>query len=408
MLALSTPFLPKLKTLYWDKSLGPLQTFLSPKIKTLSHLSIELQDLDDMDLGILASMGDAGFCITSLTFPVSPSLPTSPRLHVPCMSKCLGQLKSLQHFQSDSNLPSRVYTRLAAISSLRSISLNLEHQEDIIHEIFNGPNPFAFSNLEALRLVVDDFVDLMTFIHATPLASVRDIDVQVFKIADPHTLRDFVSHLKDHRKSNHLASLILQASVSGFEPGDMHYGILLPDDIRPLLSFQKLRHLTLDAWDSFQMDDQMLEEMALSWPSLETLCLGSRYGWQGHSQCTWTGFVALLHRCCNLRKVAIALRTTEGCSSNEILPGFVRHNSLIQLDFLDSPIYSCPMQVAMFLSDLSFKLSDIRAWGDTVQVLKGEECDERIWSSGWRQVQFHLEEFMKVRGVERRRSSRQN
>lgn len=393
--------LPRLNTLHWDGSLGPLRDFF-PKHTSLVHLSIRLEHLDKVDLTSLASIGDAGSSIKSLAFTDPHVEYVVPTEHERCLSDFLEQLPSLERFECNiNNLPTQLYIRLAAIPSLRTIFLNIEEQKQPFCDLFDSPNPLTFKNLEGLKLYADDFFDLMIFIRATPLAALRDIHVDVFCIEDCQTIRQLFSYLKTNSASDHLTSLTLSVGIGSDDAGDegsIECELLLPDDIRPLLSCQNLQHLTFDVSHSFQMDDDMLKKMAQSWPSLETLRLNSYCGWQDHSQCTWTGFIALLRGCRSLRKVAIALRTTEGCSLDEIPVGFVRHGLLSHVDFLDTPIISDPHELATLLSALSIKLYDVCAWSST---LKGG--DHKKWSTIWAEVQRHLRRTIEIRADERKR-----
>lgn len=354
---------------------------------------------------MLASIRDAGSSITSLTFSAPSSEYPLPRTCDRCVLEFLGQLPSLVRFQSSSNLPFEFYAHLAALPKLRSASLNIENywQDDLIYCPPDSPHPISLNNLHALRLVARESEHLMPFISRTSLSAIEDIEVRVF-FGNGDDLHQFLSYLVVNCTSDRLLSLVLPLDIAARHDWFIHeffdaeyefaepevFEILFAGDLQPLLSFQNLRHLTVDIRHSLQLSDDILDQMARSWPFLETLRLNPTYGWRGNSQCTWVGIISLLTHCSKLQEIALALRSAEGCSIDMIPSGLTRHRYLRHADFLDTPmIWPSTRKVAHFLYQLSPSLRNgrVHAWG---REIRGGNNKRQLYIMSWDHVQSCL------------------
>lgn len=394
VLGLSEPLLPNLRKLYWDHHLGPLQAYLLPMCPRLSHLTVNLTAIDNMDLSMLALMGNVGPSIISLI--IWSDEPEIDNTRQTCLSNFVTQLESLRCFESSVPLQPQCVAQLATMSSLRRLWLNIGDQGEVIAELCRDQGNLVFKNMKEWELVLSDIPNFLAFLDTIPLAQVHYLELSMYRGDDTATIQNLFSLLKSGGTSS-FTLLKLE------ETGDTRH---LVSDVmglaifRPLFSLRGLRHLDISTFHAYQLDDVALRDMSQAWPLLEFLELGS-CGWRGQSQCTWTGIMALLHHCRNLREVAIAICTTEGCSLEIITSGFVRYNSLVRINFLDSPITSDPHQVAVFLSQLSLNLSVVQAWN---LARGGQGRQSKKWRPVWAEVQAQLNRCVEVREDETRRA----
>jgi hypothetical protein len=81
------------------------------------------------------------------------------------------------------------------------------------------------------------------------------------------------------------------------------------DMLSPLLSFHNLTSLEIRGSHTFRIGDTMLKKMAMSWPHLQRLQLGSG-GWAGQSGITLAGLVPLAQHCVELISLYIVVDVT--------------------------------------------------------------------------------------------------
>ncbi|KAH7929967.1 hypothetical protein BV22DRAFT_1116525 [Leucogyrophana mollusca] len=167
--------------------------------------------------------------------------------------------------------------------------------------------------------------------------------------------------------------------------------------LRLLLPFRHLRTLNIDPSCAFSLDDAALAEMAIAWPNMEDLGLGTAYGWRAPSKITLQGLIPLLRNCPKLMYLGIVIDAT-------VVPPRTKHESNIQHEWLqelvlaDSPITK-PAYVSAFLSDALSSIPLISSWDGELTNFEGAKKYRRRWA----QVRKMMGAFKSVRGQERRR-----
>lgn len=343
-----------------------------------------------MDLSVVPSLNsiDEKCSISHLTIVGVDSLIPN---HAACLSDLVTHLRKLVRFTSSWPLPVHIYGHLATLTSLRGLFIAIEHQEQTFCDFLRSRHS-AFGHLEDLILLAQSFSNVMPVINMLSMPQLQTLEVAAFT--------DNGCNMQQLSKA--IASTCSASALENIVIMQKHASPayeFLPSTLRPLLPFRSLKRLSIDTGHGYQLNDEILEEMARSWPLIEELLL-SRGGWRGRSQCTWAGLIAIIHHCRNLVEVAIALCTPD-CSLDMVPTAFMRHHTIEKIDFLDSPI-SDSQSVALLLSALSFSLFEVDGWDDDL-IRPGQNPMGAVWRTRWLEVQNHINWFVEAREDEQRR-----
>ena len=166
------------------------------------------------------------------------------------------------------------------------------------------------------------------------------------------------------------------------------------DTLQPLFTLTNLTFVDLNILHcTFDLDDEALLLMAMSWPFLQTLYLGHIAGWHHVSNITLDGLVPLVECCPELQNLGIVLDATIDPTLHEDGPINDKITHLHLGDSIIEPVSeSYPCHIAQFLSELFPSLTKIYACG------RGEAVAE-AWDSVENMV-FQLGEFGKIPGLE--------
>ncbi|KZT72309.1 hypothetical protein DAEQUDRAFT_722986 [Daedalea quercina L-15889] len=121
---------------------------------------------------------------------------------------------------------------------------------------------------------------------------------------------------------------------------------------RHLRVFHNLRRLTLMTDSCIVLDDEILEELAMSWPRLEHLQLSSsaEYPWMTSTATTLEGLAHLARYCPSLSFLAIDVDTSHADVSPHSKPGGGYCNrALWAIEFGQSRAEGNPAKIAAFL-----------------------------------------------------------
>ncbi|OJA15994.1 hypothetical protein AZE42_10253 [Rhizopogon vesiculosus] len=127
----------------------------------------------------------------------------------------------------------------------------------------------------------------------------------------------------------------------------------------PLMPFSSLKIVDLAAFCTSLLDDNALGSIVNSWPRLEELYLGIKFGSRIAPKITFQGFLTVLSSCLNLREFGLAFdATTPDLPIAEKPGGWVCNTNITTLHVGFSPIEQ-PPQVAVVLSVILPCLTEI-------------------------------------------------
>ncbi|KAG1730598.1 hypothetical protein EDB19DRAFT_1375764 [Suillus lakei] len=167
--------------------------------------------------------------------------------------------------------------------------------------------------------------------------------------------------------------------------------------LRPLVSFKGLNYLNLADLCTAQIDDTLLEEMAMSCPHLQELYLGDQGRWLIAPLATFDGVVSLLKHCHQLSSLGIFFNATFTSDVVDVLQADAINLNIRKFSVGASPICD-PMNVTVVLSSLipnairidhcaqgSPELRDMEERWDTVNTWFKPFVSARkhSWEQGW-------------------------
>ncbi|KAH9937521.1 uncharacterized protein B0H18DRAFT_971036 [Fomitopsis serialis] len=296
----------------------------------------------------------------------------------------LAHLRIALHKDSDpSGVSTNSDSKVLGFNSLRELSLNVNTLEHATHFLSCVTSP---------RLV-------MLVISYDTLATAHETEA-LFK--------EIESHLK-------LCSL--QVSIRPGTPNNLPLDLpsrtLTDITLLPLLVLRSLRVLTLHGFP-IDINDVMLEAMAVAWPELSRFSLGvdMRWGAELPPRATILALIPFIRHCPKIWSIGYRMKTDVLSRDGDPLLGFSRigkgvvTNKEMEFNIGDSPIHD-PIEVASFLSDICPGLWYIGSlWRDGNDVDEDEEGGEEDDDDGemygrWDMVTQYLPHFAKVRMQER-------
>ncbi|KAH7929961.1 hypothetical protein BV22DRAFT_93760 [Leucogyrophana mollusca] len=386
--ALSSPptllLFPNLQELSWDEPLadaGFIRLLLGPN---------------------LVSFKLGGFLDSSCCRQIIPSLaalcPQLQRVELgepraPLAYNVLVKWAHLKHL-SCGEITAEAFSYLARLPSLRSLDFWLP---SVASTVVDGQDTFA--KLRTLKIRSETFSPSALFLPSTsrPLRKFSLHLVANNGAPSPDDIHKVFDSLSSSCTSDTLLQIRLDLSRSDVL-ATSELSTLSLDTFEPLFPLRNLRTLSIISGCTFSLDDDDLKRMALAWPQLEVLELGTLHGWGGRPQITLEGLPQLLRHCPSLRTLGLAIdATTVGARLDR--PGHgVCNTSIKELELADSPIAN-PVYVAAFLSDILPSVKSLEAWGDPVDDDEGEGDK---YMRRWARVEKMLDAFTNVRNQERR------
>jgi hypothetical protein len=287
---------------------------------------------------------------------------------------------------SVSRLNDSALTHLASMRTLRSLSFLA------MDPIFTSSPPRgpAFPVLQTLSFEADDASALPRVLSFSTKCPINDLSFEVNQPSSTDSWRECFQALQKHISHNTLKSL--QFGEIGEEQADATRAI--PGTLLMSLHvFSNLTKFTLRLSSPLEFDDTTLKSMAIAWPSLRELCLGTDRALGGLSNVTLAGLIPLVQYCRDLSILEVVVNATNTTALSQSKPGAGISNTLMtSLNFGDSRISPDVSNIAAFLSDIFPNVTSILY--DVDQQI--EEFDDR-----WEQVERLIPVFAKVRLQER-------
>ncbi|KAG2121833.1 hypothetical protein BD769DRAFT_1608594 [Suillus cothurnatus] len=196
-------------------------------------------------------------------------------------------------------LDAQTLLRLASLSSLKFLSLNLETYN--INYTRSGSTPTSSSHLEEVDIVALNiqFISCRSVVlringNDLQLYDPRDIPDLIISVLEcfPYTLEKFNFEF-DYELDSYMEEDI-------FDDPSFAFGF---DVVAPMLSFSHLKYLNLDWICTSAINDTSLKTMAQSWPQLEDFLFGSAVRWLIPPSLTFIGLIHLIHHCPLLRNI---------------------------------------------------------------------------------------------------------
>ncbi|KAF9003310.1 hypothetical protein BDQ17DRAFT_1355972 [Cyathus striatus] len=308
------------------------------------------------------------------------------------------------------------YSALLEVSLLPSLT-RFEISEWIPDNVSLTAQTGTFPVLNYLVIASPKLSHCVVFFEVMDSSPIKVIDFSVNKKESPESWRSFFNAIREHCRNDTLQKVI----SSGFYDDD---DVLSPEDmpgfedIKPLLAFHDLRHLSLTIPQGFYLSDSTAtKEMARSWTKITQLVLKlpSYNRSPQPSKITLLDLLPFAEHCPYLSELAIFLDATSPPELDElILPGNgISQTSLIELQVGDSP-GNCPTLIAAFLSGTFPSLEKIVTMESRESELENynsedeEEDDMTTSTDPWIRAQVLLDAFSAIRKQERLRAASQS
>ncbi|KAH7923832.1 hypothetical protein BV22DRAFT_1014578 [Leucogyrophana mollusca] len=288
-----------------------LCTLLTPRIR---RLSLELPLVDDADIfldSVLRHCPDCEVLVLSSTHPAT-------------LTRSLRHVPHLRTFCADGAIclaPDAVNC-LASVRRLEDVTLNLAGHNDTTFTF--SPERQERPTFPSLKRITihSDTADACTSIIGTISSpDFEQVAVTIRHHISPFSLHDLLEIL--HSSPSH-PSCLYSLSICLTKPPGLTYHSLTLSNIAPLLSFRRLRSLTLENLGVMELDDAAVTEIGEAWPSMEQLVLVSTpCPVREPSQISFKGIIALVNRCPNLRALSLGYDTIMATKA----PGQSRRNN---------------------------------------------------------------------------------
>lgn len=287
-------------------------------------------------------------------------------------------------------LTRRALSHLATLPNLRTLSLDLSSHPPIM--LSTPPSPF--SALQCLELKAHSIALCTPLISLVTSCTTVKLCITSSTITTISTFKDLYGIFGSSFPS---LSSIQFAEFLSPQPAHLPDGPMIDiDTIRPLLDLTHLTCVQLNPVCAFSLDDDRLTELALAWPALQELDLGTRHGWRRGTKVTLRGLLLLIKNCPKLDSLGIVINATKIDSHSPTRPGGgVQNDAITELSLGDSTIDHSD-HVAAFLSDILPKVEYIdHHWGSS------ESRIAKKYKRHWDTVGRLLSLFAMVREQER-------
>ncbi|OAX37108.1 hypothetical protein K503DRAFT_256577 [Rhizopogon vinicolor AM-OR11-026] len=258
---------------------------------------------------------------------------------------------------------------LGRLPHLASIDICLHKLPDI-RSLVEDP---GFSTLRRLVLRAYNISFVTAFMRQVQSIHLREVKCYLQHGSTAVGIQDWITILLDRCIPRRLEILEIEdygEAGAGFPDQFM----LTPDTLRLLSRFRGLTTLDLASTCTYSLDDTTLTQLAICWPSMQNITLGTHWGWRQQSEVT-------------LKDI-----------SSQRPGGGVRRPKVTSLSVGDSRVGD-PLAVAAFLSDIFPHLLSVDAFNH-VGGMRRPIPDAKEHERRWKEVERLLPAFSKVRAQE--------
>lgn len=309
VLALSkqTPLIPNLRSLTWGHSRGLeyIRLFIGCNTRRINLL---LDSLDMAEQSLLCSLPILLPDLVQITIN-SVGIRETAALNaiVATLSNVVCGYSRLRCASFPVPLTREALLHLRDMPVLHDLTLTISEDNENFRYLAHPSCP-PFTALRLLSISCPNISSSTMFLNAIPWHQIESVDVDIADDLEPATnIKAFFQTLRA-QCSNRLESI--QITYYGWPPTPPADDCIIDEDMfSPLLSFQHLTSLTILTIHAFNIGNDTLQKMAMSWPRLQKLKLGSN-GWDRGSEITLAGLVPLVQRCVELTDLSIVVNAT--------------------------------------------------------------------------------------------------
>jgi hypothetical protein len=210
----------------------------------------------------------------------------------PCESvmKTVSQLacgwSNLEEFVCDVVLSTSAVIHLATTQMLKYTKISLSGDFADFRSSFD-PHTKPFHMLDELRIIAKRIESCTFLLDLISSCRLEHVEIICYDDCNATALEHFI-HMLHARCPAHLLKTFKLFGQIEQPLNSEHSSTVQADMLKPLLLFRDMKKILVDARYSFDLGNTMLEEMAIAWPNLTQLQLGS-CGWQGQSRITLKG-----------------------------------------------------------------------------------------------------------------------
>lgn len=357
-----------------------IHTLIGPSLTTFS-LRFSTIDCDE-DAGVALLTHLKKLCPFLKNIDISSGPQTSIKIRI-ALSDLLCGLTEVRNFSSPCiTLTDDAFTHLSTLSALRYLELGIQN-EAVATPSLKAPSPGAFPALLEMSFWARHIEKAMESMHLMQAVGLKVLIFHLDTVPAAATLERFFSDLPDHCSTQSLNRIYgFQDDFSGGEEGD---NIIIPDALRPLLSFVNLEYIWLNGCFSFELlDDALVAEMALAWPRLRQIDFGTLSCWGSSSKVTLNGLLPFCDNCPDLQDLGLCIdasisipHTSVANFNLQVLP---RNTHMTTLQVGHSKIAAEHVYaIAVFLSRIFPNLEDLAVWDGERDDVDGWEVSQRLW-----------------------------
>ncbi|KAH7929497.1 hypothetical protein BV22DRAFT_130028 [Leucogyrophana mollusca] len=294
------------------------------------------------------------------------------------ISESISQWPRLGYVEAGA-LSQHAITHLCALKSLKHLGVHLDQQGHHTHAKFP-------STLESFKIVARSSTACQQYLEDIHLTCGHlCVHVASTTYSSASSFQQFFTLLSSHLSAADLHTL----DIGYYRPdltGPPDWSL---ETLKPLFVFRNLTTFRSSRYCTAKLSDPDLEEIALAWPQLEVLKLGTSTDWRAPALVTFTGILSLLRHCRRLRELSLTMDATILDAINTWGHGSeVANYHTTLLDVGDADIRE-PALVAEFLSAIMPRLTKIAHVG---------------WAGGHRRSAWlRVEELLKVTATARER-----
>ncbi|KAJ7436343.1 hypothetical protein FB451DRAFT_1307528 [Mycena latifolia] len=348
--------LPNLETLGWTHRYpARINLFLGPRISSidLGRCNVNAQQ------SILPSLGSRYPGLRAVTVKNSPhELDTNSQV-----SAFVCALSNVSFLEVDT-LDVTALRHLGQLSSLKTLNFAMTQSTSLSF----AADGTMFRSLCSTTVDLEhgQLNDLSAFVRTWASPPVHTFSATISASPTPDAIGDFYRVLSAHCFHDSLKSLKLD--FSQFPPFAVQNEFVHPGHFfRVLFCFANLTVLSIQTPVGYDLDDEIVAEIAQAWPCIEELCLRGN----ARPSCrlsTFLGLSALAEHCPLLRTLEMTFD-----ASNVPLLGIHQgqralQTSLVSLDACQSPITDA-FSVARFLSSIFVNLKEVDSEADEEDLL---------------------------------------
>lgn len=212
-----------------------------------------------------------------------------------------------------------------------------------------------FRALKKLHLSVKSMTDVEAVLSACRFIQLQQIFLTSTRVSDSNTLDSVLQSVHECCAHATLETIeILYGLCTGrrLDAVSNATQAITAASFRRLCDFHHLRSFTLETDICIVLDDDAVQEMAMSWPYLQVLWLfaSPKYPWMTPTATTLVGLAHLARHCPSLATLTIDVNTSNAVVSPDVRPGGGYCNPVLQsICCFRSPVLGDPAQIGAFL-----------------------------------------------------------